>query len=42
MEYNEQDVIEDAEKYVNSEEFPVIGYPHLAKKDFVPYNLAIN
>lgn len=24
-----------AENYVNSEDFPVIGYPHLAKQDFI-------
>ena len=35
MEYNIEDVIEAAEKYINSDEFPVIGYPHLAKKDYI-------
>ena len=24
-----------AENYVNSEDFPVIGYPYLAKQDFI-------
>lgn len=24
-----------ANDYINSEEFPVIGYPHLAKQDFI-------
>ena len=24
-----------ANAYINSEEFPVIGYPHLAKQDFI-------
>ena len=24
-----------ANAYINSDEFPVIGYPHLAKQDFI-------
>ena len=31
----QKEIEKAANDYINSEEFPVIGYPHLAKQDFI-------